>query len=65
MSLLPVASTMATHKWLTKKVDVLLHGGVYTFPSGDIAWTGGDPYDTSIMSPAANGCYHLMEPDRA
>jgi len=46
---------------LTKTVGVPLHGGVDTFPSGDIAWTGGDSYNTSIMSPSANGCYHPME----
>jgi len=52
-------------KAIPKKVDVPLQGGVNTFQSGDIAWTGGDPYDNSIKSPAANGCYCPMEPDKA
>jgi len=48
-----------------RKVVLPQHGGVNTFPNGDIAWTGGNPYDTKLTSPAANGCYRLMEPDKA
>jgi len=56
---------MAMHKLLTKKVEVLLCRGVDKFLSGDIAWTGGDPYDTTITNLAANGCYCPMELDKA
>jgi len=31
-------------------------GGLDTISAVDIAWTGGDPYDTNVVAPAANGC---------
>jgi len=65
MSLLLAVPMMATCKPIARRVDVSLCGEVDIFPSGDIAWTGDDPYDTSILSPAANGCYHPIEPDKA
>ena len=52
-------------KPVKKKVEVPAHRGVDMFPSGDIAWTGGNPYDNNITSPAANGWYRPMEPDKA
>jgi len=42
-----------------------MRGGVDTIGGTDVAWTGGDPYDNTITSPAANGCYRPMEPDKA
>jgi len=59
------APSLVKQKPVTRKVDVPTRGGVDTFPAGDIAWTGGDPYDKTINNPAANGCYRPMEPDKA
>jgi len=52
-------------KVLKRKVDVPTCGGVDEFDSGEIVWTGGNPYDNTIVGPAANGCYHPIEPDKA
>jgi len=65
MSTAQTRPKMVMHKAIPKKVNAPLQGGVDTFPSGDIVWTHGDPYDNSIKSPAAHGCYHAMEPDKA
>ena len=61
----PTAPTLVQHTAVQRKVEVPTHGGVDTFSTGDIAWTGGNPYDSKITSPAANGCYRPMEPDKA
>jgi len=46
------------------KVIAPLHGGIDNFTASDIAWTGGNPYDSTINDPAVNGCYHPIEPDK-
>jgi len=56
---------LITQKVVKRKVDVPTCGGVNEFDSGEIAWTGGNPYDNTITGPAANGCYHPIEPDKA
>ncbi len=61
----PMALALVQRKPIKKKVEVPACGGVDTFPSGDIVWTGGNPYDSNITSPAANGCYRSMEPEKA
>jgi len=61
----PMVPALVQRKPIKKKVEVPARGGVDTFPSGDIAWTGGNPYDNNVTSPAANGCYRPMELDKA
>ena len=61
----PTVLTLVQRTAVTRKVEVPARGGVDTFPTGDIAWTGGNPYDKNVTSPAANGCYRPMEPDKA
>jgi len=46
------------------KVIAPLCGGMDNFTASDIAWTGGNPYDSTINDPAVNGCYHPIEPDK-
>ncbi len=41
------------------------HGNLDMISAVDIAWTGGNPYDTSIAAPAANECYRPIDPDMA
>jgi len=66
MSNQPAAAPMlVTTTVVKRKVVMPQHGGINTFTAGDIAWTGGNPYDNRITSPAANGCYRPMEPDKA
>ncbi len=48
-----------------RKVIMPKQGGIDTFTTRDIAWTGGNPYDNNITSPAANSCYRPMELDKA
>jgi len=37
-----------------------------TISGVDVAWTGGNPYDANIVvAPTANGCYRLIDPDKA
>jgi len=57
--------TLVTCTAVKRKVVMSQHGGINTFTAGDIAWTGGNPYDNRITSQAANGCYRPMEPDKA
>ncbi len=62
----PIAVPMLiTRKVVKRKVNVPTHGGVDDFDSKEIAWTGGNPYDNTITGPAANGCYHPLEPNKA
>ncbi len=56
---------LATCTVMKRKAGMPQCGGVNTFTSEDIAWTGGNPYDSNIMIPAANGCYRPMELDKA
>ena len=60
-----VVPVLITCKVVKRKVDVPTHGGVDEFDSGEITWTGGNPYDNTIIGPAANGCYPPIEPDKA
>ena len=61
----PAVPALITRKVLKRKVDVPTCGGVNEFDSGEIGWTGGNPYDNTIIGPTANGCYCLIEPDKA
>jgi len=54
---------LATCTVVKRKVGIPQHGRVNTFPSGDIAWTGGNPYNTNITT-AANSHYRPMELDK-
>jgi len=47
------------------KAEKPKHGKINSFGTMDIAWTGGNPYDNTITSPAANGCYCPIELDKA
>ena len=61
----PAAPALIKQKVLKRKVDVPTRGGVDEFDSGEIMWTGGNPYDNTVVGPAANGCYCPIEPDKA
>jgi len=61
----PVVPALITHKVVKRKVNVPTHGGVDEFDSGEIVWTGGNPYDNTVIGPAANSCYCPVEPDKA
>jgi len=63
MSNQPVAVPTCTA--VKRKAIMPQQGGINTFTAGDIAWTGGNPYDNTITNPAANSCYRSMEPDKA
>jgi len=66
MSNQPAAVPMlVTCTAVKRKVIMPQRGGIDTFTAGDIAWTGGNPYNKNITSPAANGCYRPMELDKA
>ena len=45
----PMVPALVQRKPIKKKVEVPAHGGVDTFPSSDIAWTGVTP--TTRMLP--------------
>jgi len=59
------APALIKRKVIKRKVNVPTRGGVDEFNSGEIAWTGGNPYDNTVVGPAANGCYRPIEPDKA
>jgi hypothetical protein len=53
----PPKPKLATRTVMVRMPDMPMRGGVDTIATLEIPWTGGDPYDTSINAPAANGCY--------